>query len=138
MPLVRYNIGDYAEVGQPCACGRGLPVLTRILGRVRNMLRLESGETFWPMLGTRDLSDIAPIRQQQIVQKTYDSLEIRLVVTRPLTAAEEERLRRLIEARFPPGFRQQLVYCESIPRGAGGKFEEFLSEIPAPLKPGLL
>jgi phenylacetate-CoA ligase len=101
------------------------------------MLRLKSGESFWPMLGTRDLSDIAPIRQQQIVQKTYDSVEIRLVVARPLTAAEEERLHRLIAARFPPGFRQRLVYCESIPRGAGGKFEEFLSEIPASLKPGL-
>ena len=39
MPLVRYEIGDYAEVGEPCACGRGLPVLRRIVGRVRNMLR---------------------------------------------------------------------------------------------------
>ena len=29
MPLIRYEIGDYAQVGEPCACGRGLPVLTR-------------------------------------------------------------------------------------------------------------
>jgi phenylacetate-CoA ligase len=33
MPLVRYDIGDTVEVGPPCACGRGLPVLTRIIGR---------------------------------------------------------------------------------------------------------
>jgi phenylacetate-CoA ligase len=31
-PLIRYAIGDYAEVGGPCSCGRSLPVLTRILG----------------------------------------------------------------------------------------------------------
>jgi phenylacetate-CoA ligase len=36
MPLVRYDIGDLAEVGAPCPCGRGLPVLTRIAGRVRD------------------------------------------------------------------------------------------------------
>ena len=33
MPLIRYDVGDDAEVGAPCPCGRGLPVLTRILGR---------------------------------------------------------------------------------------------------------
>lgn len=32
MPLIRYDIGGAAEVGAPCPCGRGLPVLTRILG----------------------------------------------------------------------------------------------------------
>lgn len=33
MPLVRYDTGDFAEVGDACACGRGLPVLRRIVGR---------------------------------------------------------------------------------------------------------
>ena len=33
MPLIRYDIGDYEEVGEACSCGRGLPVLRRILGR---------------------------------------------------------------------------------------------------------
>ena len=35
MPLIRYDVGDTAEVGPPCACRRGLPVLTRIIGRDR-------------------------------------------------------------------------------------------------------
>jgi phenylacetate-coenzyme A ligase PaaK-like adenylate-forming protein len=26
-PLIRYEIMDYAKVGEPCSCGRGLPVL---------------------------------------------------------------------------------------------------------------
>mgnify|MGYP000113622014 CR=1 FL=1 len=45
MPLIRYDIGDYAEAGAPCACGRTLPVLARIMGRSRNMLRLPGGGT---------------------------------------------------------------------------------------------
>ncbi|TFG81265.1 MAG: phenylacetate--CoA ligase family protein, partial [Chromatiales bacterium] len=43
MPLIRYRLGDYAEFGDPCPCGRGLPVLRRIHGRQRNMLRLPDG-----------------------------------------------------------------------------------------------
>jgi phenylacetate-CoA ligase len=30
-PLIRYDTGDFAEVGEPCSCGRTLPALTRIL-----------------------------------------------------------------------------------------------------------
>jgi phenylacetate-CoA ligase len=35
MPLIRYAPGDYAERGQACDCGRGLPVIARIIGRSR-------------------------------------------------------------------------------------------------------
>lgn len=32
-PLIRYELGDLAVFGAPCACGRGLPVISRVLGR---------------------------------------------------------------------------------------------------------
>ena len=48
MPLLRYEIGDYAEVGDQCPCGRGLPLLNRIAGRERNMLVLPDGRQHWP------------------------------------------------------------------------------------------
>jgi phenylacetate-CoA ligase len=130
-PLVRYDIGDYAEVGEPCPCGRTLPVLRRILGRVRNVLIARDGRRYWPAFGSRALGEIAAIRQHQFVQKAYDLVEARLVVAAPLMAQEEERLRRHVLSRLPEGFRLQIVYRENIPRGAGGKFEEFVSEIPS-------
>ncbi|HKF70368.1 MAG TPA: hypothetical protein VKB68_01360 [Stellaceae bacterium] len=34
LPLIRYEVGETAEVGAPCSCGRGLPVLTRINPRL--------------------------------------------------------------------------------------------------------
>lgn len=66
MPLLRYDVGDYAELGESCPCGRGLPVLVRILGREQNMLTLPSGEKRWTLLSSDDIRgflDIAPIRQ---------------------------------------------------------------------------
>ncbi len=49
-PIIRYRIGDFAEVGSPCPCGRGLPVLNRVVGRQRNMLVLPNGDLRWPSI----------------------------------------------------------------------------------------
>jgi phenylacetate-CoA ligase len=132
MPLVRYEIGDYAEVGPSCSCGRGLPVLSRIMGRVRNVLILANGERFWPSFATHDVHQIAPVRQYQFVQKEYDRVEARLVTDGPLPGPQEEELRRHFLSRLPAGFRLNFVYYDEIPRGAGGKFEYFISEVAAP------
>jgi phenylacetate-CoA ligase len=129
MPLIRYDIGDYAEVGEPCACGRGLPVLRRVLGRVRNVLTTADGKKFWPVFGTRALMDSAPVLQVQFVQKTHDLVEARVVVAAPLTSEQEDVFRRRVLSMLPAGMRLQFQYCASIPRSASGKFEEFLSEI---------
>jgi phenylacetate-CoA ligase len=34
-PFIRYAIGDRAEMGEPCACGRGLTTIKRVLGRTQ-------------------------------------------------------------------------------------------------------
>jgi phenylacetate-CoA ligase len=138
MPLIRYEIGDYAEVGEPCSCGRGLPVLTRIMGRVRNMVTLPGGARHWPNLAGPFYRDIAPVVQHQIVQHDLEHVEARLVVERPLSSDEEDTLRTLILERLGHAFRLSFSYPERIERSAGGKFEEYVSHVTAPFaaKPG--
>ena len=48
-PLLRYEMGDYAETGGDCVCGRTLPVLNRIVGRERNMWIMPNGQRMWPV-----------------------------------------------------------------------------------------
>ena len=129
MPLIRYEIGDFAEVGLLCPCGRGLPILTRILGRVRNMVTLPNGERYWPSMTAGRYAAIAPIRQTQMVQKSLELIEVKLVTDRPLTAEEERRLRELIHTRIRHPFQITFTYHDEIPRGPGGKYEDFKSEI---------
>ncbi len=126
-PLIRYEIGDHAEVGEACPCGRGLSVLNRILGRVRNMATLPSGETFWPRFYSDDLAKVAPIRQAQLVQRSVHDIDVRLVVARALTAEEEERLKSVILRYLGHPFRLGFTYMDEIPRSASGKYEDFLS-----------
>jgi phenylacetate-CoA ligase len=131
MPLVRYEIGDYAEVGAPCACGRGLPVLRRVLGRVRNMLVSADGKRYWPLYGSRGFGDIAPVLRSQMVQKALDRVELRLVVAAPLSGDQERLLKERALSRLPPGLRLELICVDRIERNAGGKYEDFVSEIGA-------
>ena len=132
MPLLRYELGDWAEVGEPCPCGRGLPVLRRILGRERNALLVApTGERYWPAFGSRKLTELAPIVQHQFVQKSLDRIEARLVTERPLTRAEERSLRVYIQASLPHPFEVTFAYCDEIPRNASGKFENFVCEVTA-------
>ena len=132
MPFIRYEIGDYAEVGEPCECGRGLQVLRHILGRKQNMLVLPSGEERWPLLSSGNISEllaIAPIKQFQFVQKSADAIELRLSTARDLVAHEEDTLRRWIHDKFGYPFDVSLEYFDEIPRTAAGKFIDFVSEI---------
>jgi phenylacetate-CoA ligase len=129
MPLVRYDIEDYAEVGGPCPCGRGLPVLTRILGRQRNLLTMPNGERRWPVFVTEDgTSDLPPFFQFHVVQRTLDELQLNVV--RPggeLSTDELAGVERYFHDVLGYPFKLSVNCVSAIPRSASGKFEDFIS-----------
>ena len=125
-PLIRYEIGDYAEVGVPCSCGRGLPTLRRIVGRSRNLLMLKDGRRILPDFRIRQWPSIAPINQAQIVQKSVEHLEVRAVCQRELRTEEELRLAEYIRETLGIPFRITFVYLDEILRPSSGKIEDFI------------
>jgi phenylacetate-CoA ligase len=126
-PLIRYAVGDYAEVGPSCPCGRGLPVLTRILGRERNMLVLPNGDRLWPNMPSSKWAHLAPLKQIQLIQHSVEEIEARIVSARALTADEERNLAKAFGDLFRRHFRFRFTYLDDIPRSKGGKFEGFIS-----------
>jgi phenylacetate-CoA ligase len=129
-PLIRYELRDHAVAGTPCACGRTLPTLARIAGRERNMLRLPDGSTHWPLVGFHRFREIAPVRQYQLIQRTLQSVEVRLACDRALTAAEQTQLGAVINDALGYPFELHFEYFErELPRAANGKFEEFVCVI---------
>ena len=129
-PLVRYDIGDYAEVGELCSCGRGLPTLKRILGRQRNMVIHPDGKRHWPLVGFQQYCQIAPIRQYQLIQRSLDQIEVRLVVDVPINENQQAKLTEVICSALGYPFKLHFIcFSEQIPPRSNGKFEEFVSEI---------
>ena len=132
MPLLRYWTGDYAELGPPCSCGRGLPVLTRIVGRVRDRVIRPDGTYSFAYYGEGHIHEIDAILQHQLVQVSRERMEFHLVVRRPLTEEEQARMTGWVRDGLRHPFEVGFVYVDDIPRGPGGKFQSFRSGIEQP------
>lgn len=130
-PFIRYEIGDLAEVGEPCPCGRGLPRLTRIIGRFRNLLRMPDGTKVVPRLGERHLASTpgADIRQYRVIQRSLTTLEAQIVAPRPLDDAQRGHVAEGLRASLGHPFEITFSFPESIPIGTNGKLEVFVSEV---------
>lgn len=128
MPLIRFELGDYAEVGTQCACGRGLGVLKRVLGRVRNMAVDPNGRRFWPSFPAKLWVEFPVVRQLRLVQRTDARIEVRYRADREMTAQEKSGLNNALAASMRYGFDFHFVRVEKIERGSSGKFEDFIVE----------
>ncbi len=130
-PLIRYEVGDYAELGEACPCGRSLPVLSRILGRKRNRLILPNGASEFPYLGeTEDYVAIGVTSKQfQFVQHSVEHIELKLVRPEPLSEEQEEKLKALVVRSLGHPFRVTVSYPEAIAAQGRGKYEEFVSKV---------
>lgn len=128
MPIIRYDIGDFAVVGEACGCGRPFGTLRRVLGRERNLILMPDGSRVWPSFGLYDAREVAPISQYQVIQHSLEELEVRLVCERALTSVQENALAERIRGALGHGFPIRFVYYEGrLPTSPSGKFEEFVS-----------
>ena len=128
-PLIRYEVGDFAEVGESCPCGRGLPVLKRILGRYRNLVVLPDGQRRWPKFGMGEILKIAPVRQFQAIQHSIKEVEFLLVMDLSLNIEDRQKLIELFRSNLHPEMNVTISEVDSIPRSASGKYEEFVTKL---------
>ena len=129
-PLLRYELGDHAVLGEACPCGRGLPVLTKVLGRTRNRLILPDGRSEFPYLGEHGQIERLTgvhVHSFQFVQHSVQEVEVKLVTDRVFTPAETDKVIRMVQDNLGYPFRIRITHCDAIPAGARGKFEEFVS-----------
>lgn len=128
-PLIRYEIGDYAEMGEACQCGMTLPVIKKIHGRKRNRLRLPNGESLFPYLGEHNDSAhiIKNARKFQFIQHTVYDIEIKLVMDQPLSKQQEAEYKIIRQKSLGYPFNITISYPDHIPLSPTGKHEEFIS-----------
>jgi phenylacetate-CoA ligase len=127
-PLIRYELGDIVEVGEACPCGRGLPVLRRVRGRIKDLVHLPNGDTCFPNVW-RDLMVITKIRQFQMIQTSLQDIVLRLVVTAPLEGAERRSITLAVHEKLLHDFNVEIIYMDNIPREPSGKYREFKSTL---------
>jgi phenylacetate-CoA ligase len=130
MPLVRYEIGDYAvAAGNRCSCGRTLPTLDRIVGRGVNLFQLKGGRLLSPWLLMEAVRDRIEMRQFQIVQKTIDWFLVRVVADRPPSLSEQALIRTDFAKLIGTNVQVTFERVAEIARTRSGKFMTTLSEL---------
>lgn len=128
MPLIRYELGDLVTAGSPCSCGRHLPTIQKINGRVRNLAVTPDGQKFWPS-GLGAIRKIESVIQAQYVQKSADTIKLNLRLKSELSEDDKSELIKRVHKSLGHPYKIIFHPVEEISRGPGGKFEEFISEL---------
>ena len=121
MPLIRYEVGDrgiLAEGGQTCACGRSLPILNSVEGRLDDVVFTPDGR----QVGRLDPVFKAgfAIHGAQIVQENKDLIRVKLIPAPGYTSDQGDQIaKRLLDRVGKMTVEVELV--KEIPKTSNGK-----------------
>ena len=128
MPLIRYDMGDLAiPTDRLCPCGRGLPCIERILGRVNDLIVTGDQKSvpsvrFYTLFETYD-----KIRQFQVVQTAPNAVTVRLVRARELTDTDLAGLRQKLNRFLGECVAIEFEFIEEIKPEPSGKIRNVIS-----------
>ncbi|MCP4204693.1 MAG: phenylacetate--CoA ligase family protein [bacterium] len=117
MPLVRYATQDVAVPSEQraCACGRELPLLERIEGRVADIVIAPNGSALVVHFFTILFEHLSGIRLFQIIQAHQDRITARIVTTPDYAkATTEERIRRSVAEATESSLQVEFEYVNNI------------------------
>ncbi len=113
-PFVRYRVGDRAALApdRPCECGRELPRLDRIEGRLNDIILAPDGRRILPEYFYLTLREIDGLAQFQIRQESTRGLKV--LYTREADFNEEQR--RQVELEYERYLSDMSVIWEPVKR----------------------
>jgi phenylacetate-CoA ligase len=133
MPLIRYRVGDVGIASDAqCPCGRMLPLMEVLEGRVDDFLVTLDGKLVSPLIfHPYPFKNSEWIKQFKIVQEKRDKLIVQLVIKEDgadiAEIIKEARL-RLIDL-FGTGMQVEFRTVKSIARDPSGKLRKIVSHV---------
>lgn len=129
MPLVRYEVMDQARLASPdfrCPCGRGLPVVDKVLGRLDDTIVTKDGRK----LALLDIifGSHLHIKEAQLIQESLDLIRVRVVPAEGWDGADEEEIKSALGQRAP-GTAIRVEVVDQIERTFAGKLRVMISKI---------
>jgi phenylacetate-CoA ligase len=134
LPFIRYRVGDLAQAMDettPCPCGRGLPRVGRIEGRVQSLVigahgRVLPGTFFSHLFKDYDYL----VRQYQVVQEERGAIVLKVVKgPRFTTELFEREILQALRQHLGEGTRIDVQFVDLIPLVRTGKRQAVISKL---------
>jgi phenylacetate-CoA ligase len=124
MPLIRYKVEDVGiPTSRRCVCGRGLPLMEKVVGRVADFLIKRDGTKIAGVsLIENTLTRIPGIQQMQIVQDSFDLLTLIVVGGSEFGLERQASLVDYFTNLFGLGTEVRLNLVEKIQPELSGKY----------------
>lgn len=131
-PMLRYKTGDLASLSlSPCACGRGLPILKGLQGRISDLLYRVDGQVVHRADIVKYLSGVRGIEQFKVIQHSVFHTEV-LWVGQTLSEKVQAQIKQAIGSRLGPNVDLQLKHISTLPVSPSGKHRFIVSKVTDP------
>jgi phenylacetate-CoA ligase len=133
MPLIRYEVGDLATASDStCPCGRGLPVIERVVGRTADCFQRRDGSRIAGIsLVERTLTAVPGLAQLQLIQHGLSSVEARAVVGGDVGSSLDQMLKEKIDEAFGYDVDLNLTVVDALTPEPNGKYRFTICRIPS-------
>lgn len=129
MPFIRYTTGDEGFLlDEPCACGRGYPLLKEILGRQQEMLITPEGKHIHGEYITHIFWEIPHVKEFQVVQKEINRLIFNIVPEEGFDEKSLNYVRTVIGSRSE-GWNIEFQFVDAIDRTSAGKYKFIINNV---------
>lgn len=128
MPLIRYKTGDIAVFSdQECPCGSGFPVVSKILGRLDDLIVTPEGRH----VGRMDpaFKGLVGIKEAQVIQESLRAIVVKVVRGKEYSEETEQGLIYNLKERLGGRISVRIDYIEKVPRDESGKFKAVISRL---------
>jgi phenylacetate-CoA ligase len=128
MPFIRYRQGDVGRLAQESPqCGRGLPLMKIIEGRLGDFIVLPSGKRLSPHPFFVALDTTAGITRWQLVQETPHRLHVKVVVAHGFSGHGSQAARASLQAIVGEDMEVIVSEVDAIPHDPAQKFRSVRS-----------
>jgi phenylacetate-CoA ligase len=130
MPFIRYRQADVGVMaGVPSRCGRGLPLMKIVAGRLGDFIMLPSGKKLSPHHFFIALDTAAGIARWRLTQETSCRLRVEVAVGQSSSARAFQAVRANLEAIV--GEEMEIIVSEldSLPNDPSQKFRSIRSRV---------
>ena len=136
MPLVNYDLGDWAVPGPRCPCGRGFPTLAAIEGRSGETIETLDGRAITPAMLTSQLAlrceAVRFLADYQAEQTAPDAVTFRVVPAPGFAGAMVEPLRETLTRLVGPTVAVSVEIVDRVAPDPSGKRPLIRARAPRP------